>query len=546
MQLFLAFFVALSITAVTIPLLERWAGLAGLTDAPGPRKVHSAPVPRVGGIAMAVGMIAALALAGDIGSQLRGLSFGVAVLLVFGVWDDRVTLGYRAKFAGQILAVFLCLYFSDVRIASITLDARYPLPDWVSLTLTAAFLVGVTNAVNLSDGLDGLAGGMALLCSCAIALLALLGGNLEVAMMALVTAGAILGFLRFNTHPARIFMGDCGSQILGFTLGVLAILVSQGEQTAVSAALPVLLIGMPIFDTLAVMAKRISLGVSPFAADRNHLHHRLLALGFRHSEAVVAVYLMQGMLFLLAYFMRFESDITIIAVFLAFAAVTLALLGLAMARDWKLRRAGRSTAIARLADRVPARQLMQRIPGVAAMVMGFALAAYAVGVIAASAEISGDVAILCAGMLLVLIAASSIRSLSGSRVFDRGIAYTCAVLLVYLDQTVDASQDLIAGQSWILLGVTGVAAILRLAFTPGRRFQATTLDLLVLFIAVVVPQLPGPLQLPPQFTGGLAKAVVLLYVTEMMLAIDLRPLMPRALLAMTLAAIAVRGAAIHM
>src|SRR5262249_29281688 len=161
---------------------------------------------------------------------------------------------YRVKFLGQLLAVALCMWLGGIRIDTFTFGAEtIVLPPLLSGSITFLFLVGVTNAVNLSDGLDGLAGGIALLCFCALALLAAASHNNTVMALALIEAGAILGFLRFNTHPARVFMGDGGSQVLGFTIGVLAILVTQSESSVVSAVLPLLLVGMPIIDTLAVM-----------------------------------------------------------------------------------------------------------------------------------------------------------------------------------------------------------------------------------------------------------------------------------------------------
>src|ERR1700759_5072084 len=137
---------------------------------------------------------------------------------------------------------------------------------------------------------------MALLCLCAIAVFSVASGNTTVTSIALIEAGAVLGFLRFNTHPARIFMGDAGSQMLGFSVGALAMLATQGDTCALSAALPLLLLGLPIMDTLTVMLTRIRAGRSPFSADRNHLQHRLLALGFAHREAVILLYLLQVIL----------------------------------------------------------------------------------------------------------------------------------------------------------------------------------------------------------------------------------------------------------
>src|SRR5262249_28644858 len=154
---------------------------------------------------------------------------GLLVLVLFGLWDDRVTLGYRAKLAGQVIAVGICMTVGGIHIGPLAFSSIDTVPHWVSVALTFVFLIGITHAIKLADGLDGLAGGMALLCLCAIALFAVASGNSTVTEVALIESGAVLGFLRFNTHPARIFMGDSGSQMLGLSVGALALLATQGE-----------------------------------------------------------------------------------------------------------------------------------------------------------------------------------------------------------------------------------------------------------------------------------------------------------------------------
>jgi hypothetical protein len=168
-------------------------------------------------------------------------------------------------------------------------------------------------------------------------LLALTLDERLVAAVSIILAGSLLGFLRFNTYPARIFMGDGGSQFLGFTVAVLAILITQHESLPISAALPLLLLGLPILDTLSVMAQRLAEGRSPFAADKNHVHHRLLALGFAHYEAVFIIYLTQACLFVFAWYLRYTSDVAIVAVFAGFAVVTLGLLHLGAKYGWRWR-----------------------------------------------------------------------------------------------------------------------------------------------------------------------------------------------------------------
>ena len=541
MSLLLAALVALSITTACMPWLKRTALRVGLTDRPGPRKVHQAPVPRVGGIAMAAGILVPMLVTVPLHASMIGFLGGVLVLLAFGVWDDRRDLDYRLKFLGQFLAVALVIAIGHVRIAELTLDHPVELPQAVSWLLTFGFLVGVTNAINLADGLDGLAGGLALLCLCAIAVFGAICGNHTVMAVALIESGAILGFLRFNTHPAQVFMGDGGSQVLGFSIGVLSILATQGGRTALSAALPLLLLGLPILDTVAVMLRRALAGRSPFSSDRSHLHHRLLDLGFAHHEAVVLIYCVQLGLFLLAYFLRFESDLLILSVFGVFSAMMLGMLGLATWGRWHAH-TGRALPIASaLMARWRRPSSARLILRGAAWLMGFGFVAYAVMVIVARRQVASDISILSASMLLLVLGLSYFGFLSSLTWLERLAAYVGVIMLVYLDQTAVARTPLLTSLTWGAVMLTAAGAVVRVLLSDTRRFEVTALDVLVAFIAVVVPNLPGFVSLPQDLPGGILKAVVLLYVVEMTESAGTRRLVPRTLLAMLLAAVMLRG-----
>ena len=538
MQLFLAFVVALSTTAALIPLLSRWAPSVGLTDKPGPRKVHAVPVPRVGGLAMAIGILVPVLVTVPLTEPIRGVLLGILILLGFGLWDDRVELGYRTKLLGQVLAVAVCMTVGGVHIGRVMIDARILPPGLITGCITFVFLIGVTNAVNLTDGLDGLAGGLVLLCLCAVALFAVASGQSAVTALCLIEAGAVLGFLRFNTHPARIFMGDSGSQVLGFSVGALSLLATQGINSDLSAALPILLLGLPILDTLTVMSTRIMSGKSPFAADKNHLHHRLLAIGFAHREAVAIVYLLQVGLVLLAYFMRFEADFAVVAVFGGFAVLVLGLLYFARSTGWHLHRIDPKGV-----TRTPLAFLPStaRLPAIALGVMLACLVAYAATVLVLAQHVGKDLGVLSLGMLAVLLLLGASKAQESLHWFQRTAAYVSVVLLVYLDQTAPGRTEALATLSWTLIGITGAAALGRFWFSPTRRFEVTTLDLIVVFVALVLPNLPGSLQLPENLPQGIAKSVILLYVVEMLLIFDLKRLMPRVILGVMLVAIAGRA-----
>jgi len=197
--------------------------------------------------------------------------------------------------------------------------------------------VGVTNAINLSDGLDGLAGGICMLSFCCIGYLAYVEQDFNIAILAAALVGAIFGFLRFNTFPATLFMGDTGSQLLGFSAIYFSLALTQGD-TALSPLLPLIILGFPVLDTLTVMGERITKGRSPFAADKNHFHHRLMRMGLFHTESVFFIYVIQAFLIVSAFALRFYSEWLLLVSYLIFAGLVLAFFHWADVTDWKFPR----------------------------------------------------------------------------------------------------------------------------------------------------------------------------------------------------------------
>ena len=524
MQLLLGFLLAMSVTMALIPLLMKMAVRWHFVDVPGERKVHSSPVPRVGGIAMAAGTLLALVLPGQFAQPMLAYLAAVVVLLLFGIWDDRVTLGAGPKFVGQIIAVLIIMIWGGVSVSSITLTDRHVVPELISLPLTFLFILGVTNAINLADGLDGLAGGTTLLSLSALALLATTYSSSFVGPAAIVIIGSILGFLRYNTHPARVFMGDAGSQILGFSAAVLSIVLTQDRSTPLSSALPLLLLGVPIVDTLMVMTQRIMAGHSPFHADRNHVHHRLLALGFDHHEAVVAIYLLQGGLFLTAWFLRYESDLTIVAIFGAFSLATVGLLHVAAHAGWRWRAPAVSstTPVSNLGRAVRWLCMPRHLPYWALLTIAAAVTVFFGRIAIGCPAPSLDVRIMAA-LLAVILGISLLwrwRAIDAGWV-DKTVLYVATVMAVYFDRRIDQQINLggasLATLEWAIYGLLLVSIIVRFRLSGDRRFRVTPLDVLVIFVAVAVPNLPGSIATPATFGEGIAKLITLLYGLEILL-----------------------------
>lgn len=517
MDLMLGFVLAMSVTMALIPPLMQAAARFNFLDAPGKRKVHAAPVPRVGGIAMAAGMLLALVLSGDLAQPMPAFLAGVTVLLVFGVWDDRATLGAGTKLLGQVIAALLVMTWGDVAIDTVTLTERYVLPQWLSAPLTLLFLLGVTNAINLADGLDGLAGGTTLLALSALALLAFTGATAFVGAVAVVIVGAILGFLRFNTHPARVFMGDGGSQILGFAAAVLALVLTQSETTALSSALPLLLLGMPIIDTLMVMTQRILERRSPFQADRNHIHHRLLALGLDHHEAVLTIYVLQASLFIAAWFLRYESDLTILALFGAVAAATIATLQAAARAGWHWRppAPANHAASSRLGAWVRWLARSDHLPQWALIAIATAVSAYFLAVGAVAPATSADVRVMAAVLAGLIAMSLALRwRAPQANLLDKAVLYVAVVMAVYFDRQVSTLLETqAAGQMTFFIVLVG-AIVVRFRLASDRRFRVTTLDALVVFIAVAIPNLPGSIATATALGESIAKLIALMYGLE--------------------------------
>jgi UDP-GlcNAc:undecaprenyl-phosphate/decaprenyl-phosphate GlcNAc-1-phosphate transferase len=517
MDLMLGFLLAMSVTMALIPPLMQAAVRWQILDAPGVRKVHTTPVPRVGGIAMAAGVLLALALSGEFAQPMLAYVGGVVVLLLFGVWDDRVTLSAGPKLLGQAIAVLLVMSWGDVTVATMTLTERHDLPDWVALPLTFLFLIGVTNAINLADGLDGLAGGTTLLSLSALALLAFTAGTQFVGVVAIVIVGAILGFLRYNTHPARVFMGDGGSQILGFSAGVLAVVLTQDELTPLSSALPLLLLGIPIIDTLMVMTQRVLEGRSPLQADKNHIHHRLLALGFDHHEAVMGIYLLQASLFVTAWYLRYESDLTIIALFAGLSLLTIGLLQAATWSGWRLRPPNRSGA----PDRSQLQRVVtwlrqpQHLPRLAVVATAVCVALYFIAIAIVCPEPSSDVQLLAATVAVAMLGLLALRwKQNGAGWMDKGAVFLALVMAMYFDRQVDTFLESSLATQAFMYGTLVIAIVIRFRLASDRRFRVTSLDILVIFIAVAVPNLPGSVISSATLGESIAKLVALMYGVE--------------------------------
>ncbi len=282
-----------------VPLVRRFAYAVGKVDKPSTRKIHTTAVPRMGGIAICLGFYISLlgieylhpGYFSMLPSEWRGILVGGFMIFLVGLLDDLYDLKPKVKLAGQILAASVA-FALGVKIAFISnpMGGIFLFPMWLSFILTVGWLVAITNTINLIDGLDGLAGGVSTIAGITLFMMALERGMGLSALVAIALVGGTLGFLRYNFNPAQIFMGDCGSLFLGFMLGALSITGAMKVAATVAVFLPILILGVPIFDTAFAIVRRLIARKPIFQADKGHLHHRLLNTGMSQRRAVLLIY----------------------------------------------------------------------------------------------------------------------------------------------------------------------------------------------------------------------------------------------------------------
>lgn len=510
------------ITIGMTPLLSSLAIHHNFVDLPDLRKVHSRPIPRIGGIAMACGAFVPLLFWCHADRFVLAFLAGAAVLIVFGLLDDLQDLPPKVKFIGQIVAALIVILAGGVQITSLglLLPDGVHLPPLLAFLLTLVAIVGATNAINLSDGLDGLAGGICLLIFSAIGYLAYLEGSPEIGLISLAMLGVLFGFLRFNTHPASVFMGDAGSQFLGFSAATLAIALTQSKPT-LSPVLPLILLGFPILDTLTVMVTRISRKRSPFSADKNHFHHHLLNLGLQHPESVLTIYLLQTLLIGAALLLRYHSDWMLLLCYFVFSAAVLIVFGRARRlegqpghfRVFNNRIAGRLRLIKREGVLIK-----RTFPG---FEIGIPLLLFASCGVAGTAPAY----VRCAALFLALVI--SMVCFWRQEFISKLLRVTLYLLIpfaVYLGET----RPFLQLDGRVHTGFTAVfiifAVMILLISKFSRRrggFKSSPLDFLIIILAVAVPNLPNQHVQEYQF-GLIAAKIIMLYFSIEVLMAELR------------------------
>lgn len=506
---------ALFLTIALIPLLIRVSARLGLVDQPtAARKVHTSAMPRTGGLGIIIGAAIPLLVLLPLDGYLRNLFVGCAIIIVFGLLDDRFELNYKWKLFGQSLAAIVVMS-GGIVLHQFPFFGLSDAPVWLSYPVTFVFLVGVVNGVNFSDGLDGLAAGTSIMGLLLIFTLALQSENAPIALMSLTLVGGALGFLRYNTFPANIFMGDAGSQFLGFVIACLAIAVTQSDSSPYSPWLPVLILGIPIMDIVQVIPVRIHKKLPLPGPDKEHFHHQLGKLGFRHVEVVAVIYLLQTILMAGAFWLRYESDLVLALFYSAFVVTILSALLVANANQWRFRERHRQQQAAKGERR---NKYLRRLgwyyhnsARFIALLLGifFIIAGWRIGDHSGLALAGGG---LVAALAIAFIA---IVFKFGSALFRVVLYSACAFFAWRI-----ADSHMVLEQEYWLVGymlVLVICLVTAMRMTRTQEFALTTQDLLILLVVVLAPLMPFDV-IEEYAIGGIALiAAVLMYTSEFVL-----------------------------
>ncbi len=523
MAIVFGFIVGLFVTMVLIPPLVRLSDKFGILDQPGPRKVHAVPIPRVGGIAVFFGTSLALVIWAPLDRAMLAFLLGGGVIVLFGAIDDRYALDFKWKLAGQAAAAFL-LILGGVRFESLPFCGLDPVSVWFSYPISFLFIIGVTNALNLADGLDGLAAGSAFLSIAGIGFLAFSAADLPLAVAATAVMGAVLGFLRFNTHPAVAFLGDSGSQFLGFSLAAFSLLLITDVNSALNPVLPLLLVGIPLLDTLAVIVLRLKDRRSPFKADNRHIHHRLLAMGLRHYEVVATIYAFQAAMVALAVVMRYQSDALVAMVLLGLSATVFGTLYAAEAKAWRIHLVPEGghpagSAPSSMGRRNPFLRQYAWLPTASAQFVQWGVAAFLLAGAIFVIRPPQDIAVVALGVVAVMVLAHFFLH-PWTRLFTRVGVYTLCLFVVFLlEPMTGASATLKWTVNLFLLFLCCVLA-LAVRLTRQETFRMTPQDLLMVLVFLLVPNLPFEVLSDYSIGSMVLRAGVVFYCCEYVLSRD--------------------------
>ena len=341
-MLYVSLIAAFIASILLTPLVKRLAFRIGAVDAPNYRKVHARIMPRLGGLAIFLAFLIGIAILypflinvlpwNTSEYSLLAIILGACIIVATGVIDDMREISAKAKMLGQLAAALIVIFVGGIQIDEVNLPFVGELDfGLLSIPLTILWIIGITNAINLIDGLDGLAAGVSTIALITLAVMAFIMGNMFVLAIAAILAAASIGFLFYNFHPAKIFMGDTGALFLGFMISVLALLGFKNI-TFVALIIPIIILGVPISDTFFAIVRRVRMKKKWSDPDKSHLHHRLLDMGFTHRQTVLIIYgiaVMFGLAAIIFSMAKVWGAILLVAVILTAIEIFVEVIGLA-------------------------------------------------------------------------------------------------------------------------------------------------------------------------------------------------------------------------
>ncbi len=323
MYLFIAVILSLATALIATPISIRVAHKLHIVDQPNERKVHHSSIPRMGGVAIYLAFVIGTLSLGVYTRQIAALLVAGTIVMIFGFVDDARGISPKIKLLGQVFASLVLIQGGFcIRFITNPIDGGLISLGVFAIPVTVIWLTGLSNAVNLIDGLDGLSAGVSAIAALTMTIVCFTQGDILTATLAAILAASAFGFLRYNFHPAKTFMGDCGSLFLGFVLGALAVMGLSKGATVISIFIPMIIMGIPIFDTFFAIVRRMFLHRPIFQADNGHLHHSLLSLGLSHKQTVLIIYAISVILGFCAVLMALLTSSQAVMVLIIITIVT--------------------------------------------------------------------------------------------------------------------------------------------------------------------------------------------------------------------------------
>ena len=514
LQYLYGFFLALLSSLILLPFLMKYASQLGLVDNPtgSSRKLHKAPMPRSGGLGIIIPTGIAILVVLPWNDSILSFLFSSLIIVGFGLLDDVIELKPTQKLVGQALGVTLAMV-GGMTISNVPFIDNSP--AWLSYALTFVFVMAVINGVNFSDGMDGLAAGTTLMALVLIFLLAVEGNDIQVAIIAASICAALVGFLRFNTHPATIFMGDAGSQFLGFSVAWLAITVSQTETSTLTRVMPLLILGIPIMDVLQVICVRIKKKLPLPGPDREHFHHQIGKLGLPQAGVVATIYILQLILLLGAFLMQHNSDTEALVFYICYLVVVLGLLYAIHLQGWRIREANGFGGVNRRNWFFRRASFLHPYSG---KFYGSSLAGLLVVFAVMSTEIPKGFIYIA---LIIATSVLCVRLVARGRwalLIGRVSTYSATTFCVY-GMTLSSHPQASFGVFDLMLALLTVALVVSIRTTRKQYFWLTPQDLLVLFFVILLgPSLSLDLGPGVNSSALMFHTILLLYIGEYVLA----------------------------